>query len=164
MPRHGNDFDRLSSGFSTPKSSNAGERQILEFQEDICKLFGYLSMILQRYRYRQSVIESTTTQVFPKNVRVPKWLVCGHFKLENLRYRNACTFTDNIHRSYLAQQRSPGIVIDGAMRNSKFAEESMSWIRLYLSDSGLRLVKPGQYSLGLVILPNVGSNHMVMAG
>jgi hypothetical protein len=42
----------------------------------------------------------------------------------------------------------------------KFAEESMSWIRLYFSDSRLRLVKPGQFSLGLAILPDVGSSQI----
>lgn len=49
-------------------------------------------------------------------------------------------------------------------RCSKFAEESISWIRLYFSDSGLRLVKPYQASLGLAILHDVGGGQVKTDG
>lgn len=117
MPLHGNDFDRLIRGLSTPKSSNATKGQVLEFREHICKLIGYLGMVLSRDRSCQPTIELTATQVLHQNIRVSEWSVYGNLKFKNTRYGDTCTLADDVHGGYLAQQRGLGVVIGGAIRN-----------------------------------------------
>ncbi|EAT87602.1 hypothetical protein SNOG_05211 [Parastagonospora nodorum SN15] len=89
----------------------------LKFRKHMCKLFGYLGMILSRYRCRQPIIEFTATQVLHQNIRVSEWPLYGHLKFENTRYGDTCTLADDVHGGYLAQQRGLGVVIDGAIRN-----------------------------------------------